>query len=134
MEKVHDVIPQRKEIVEIINVRKRNGSTQYNVVFSDTKDGKSQWIKPEEGVTPQLIEQFNESLKDKKKNPKKGNANTGRRIQKIAGARKIENDLYFVVKFTDSDQFENVPHSDMKSRYTKSLLGYYEQHIKVINP
>ena len=119
-----------KEIQKISKERKKNGTTQYFVVSNDNNDGKGHWHK-ETDIPQSLIEQYNDSEKNKKKGNKKTIVNTGRRIQLILGAKKIENDLVFVVKFTDSDTFEDVSHSDMKNRYTKSLLSYYEQKLSV---
>ncbi|EAY13575.1 hypothetical protein TVAG_389720 [Trichomonas vaginalis G3] len=121
------------EPVAITKTRKRNGVTQYFVIYSDTKDGKGQWVKETDLKCQSLIEQFEGTEIDKKKVARKPSATPPRRIQKIAGAMEINNEIVFLVKFTDSENFENVSHADMKSRYTKSLLAYYEQHIFVVD-
>ena len=111
----------------VMKTRKRNGITHYLIVAEGEDEKKGQWVKENEPfIYKQVIEQYED---DKKKNIRKQNSATPRRILKIAGVMEIDNEKWFIVRFTDSDVFEKVSHADMKNRYTKSLLAYYEQHI-----
>ena len=119
--------------ITVLKSRKRNGVTQYLINFDGDDEKKAQWIKENDPKFKHIIEEFEDTLKDKKKSSRKSNPSTPRRISKIAGVMEIDKEKWFIVRFTDSELFEKVSHSDMKNRYTKSLLAFYEQHI-VIKP
>ena len=108
----------------VIKTRKRNGITQYLIAPEGEDEKKGQWVKENDPIFKKIIDQYED---DKKKNIKI--PATPRRILKIAGVMELDNEKWFIVRFTDSDVFEKVSHADMKNRYTKSLLAYYEQHI-----
>ena len=116
----------------VLKSRKRNGVTQYFVVFDDQDENspkKGQWLKDNNPKFKPFLDQYEESHKEKKKTTRKTSTVPPRRIQKILGIMDNDNEKVFIVKFTDSENFEKVSHADMKNRYTKSLLAFYEQHI-----
>lgn len=125
-------LPSKEQhLMYITKSRKRNGATQYFVMPYNQDEKKGIWVKENDPNYKKLIDQYEEEGKDKKKAVRKPSAGPPRRIQKIAGIMVNDDEWVFIVKFTDSEVFEKVSHSDMRSRYTKSLLAYYEQHIHI---
>jgi hypothetical protein len=124
--------PPRK-VERIKKARLKDGRTEYFVKFAGNDGGRGAWLSPAQIDPPSLIDAFR--AKSRSDPPFEMSADPSvHEIKEIQGIIPQGDTWSFLVRFSDSNKDELLSRADMRARYPRQLVRFYESHLEHGDP
>lgn len=149
-----DQEPEEFSVEKVLQKRSRNGRTEYYLKWKGYSDADNTW-EPEENLDcPELIEAFEEKLREKEeakaseskkrkandsvetarpgkksKNDKKEGFDRGLAAERIIGATDESGELMFLMKWKDADEADLVPSKLANIKCPQVVIKFYEERL-----